>query len=303
MSKKAKVIDISNVSVSFGSKLALSDVSLSIEKGELYGLLGPNGAGKSTLFRVLTGLIHPNSGKVAISNIDVLSNRIQSQEQFVYLPGDVHLYDRLSGQENLDFLGNMHSQKPSRQKEILERFKFDKSDLRRKVKNYSSGMRQKIAIASVFQHDTPIYILDEPTMGLDPFMQSEFALLIEEENKKGKTIVLSSHTLSEVERVCRRIGIIRQGEIVYDGLLDDLRGSLARKLDAIFSSDVPHNKWEGLEGLQQVDGTKRHHLVTFMGDPKAYLATLAQLPVENISIENASLEEAFKQYYKDKNDV
>ena len=290
-------IRVRGVTVAFGATKALSNVDLSIDRGELYGLLGPNGAGKSTLFRALTGLIRPKSGQIQIRGLDTVNDRLKTQKEFVYLPGDVRLYGHLSGQENLNFLGNLHSSKPLRQKEILKRFKFNTHDLRRKVKNYSSGMRQKIAIASVFQHDTPIYILDEPTAGLDPFMQSEFAQLLEEERNKGKTILLSSHTLSEVERVCERVGIIRQGKIVYDGLLESLRESLARKLNVVFSKKVPHNKWKVVPGLQKIDGTERHHLITFTGDPKPFLEMLAAMPVEDISIENASLEEAFRQYY------
>ncbi len=296
-------VKINNVSVSFGPKRALDAVDISITTGELYGLLGPNGAGKSTLFRVLTGLLRPDGGSVRILGTDMLSDRISVQAQFAYLPGDVRLYGHLSGQENLDFLGSLHKLKPTRQREILERFKFDKADLGRKVKHYSSGMRQKIAIASVFQHDVPIYILDEPTTGLDPLMQSEFAQLLDEERQRGKTILISSHTLSEVERVCRRVGIIRSGKIVYDGSLDDLRETLARKLDVVFASDVAHSTWEGLRGFNEVSGTDRRHIVTFTGDPKPFLKAVSNLPVEDISIENASLEEAFKHYYEVSNDV
>jgi ABC-2 type transport system ATP-binding protein len=297
------ILETIDVSVKLGQKLILQRINFTVPHGEIFGVLGPNGAGKSTLFRTITGLITPHTGSIKIQGHDIVRSRLLAQAQFAYLPGDVRLYGSLTGKDNLEFFGHLHPNPPTRQKEILERLNFDQDDLGKKINNYSSGMRQKIALTIAFQHDPALYILDEPTTGLDPLVQSQVAQLLEEERKQGKTILLSSHTLSEVERVCNQVAILRQGEIVFSGAIDTLKSDLTRQLNVVFSKDVDHQAWEGLPGFKEVTGTSKHHVVTFTGDPKPLLKLLITLPIENVSITDISLEQAFQKYYQESNHV
>jgi ABC-2 type transport system ATP-binding protein len=291
-------INVHKVSKSFGPNKVLSNISVALGEGELFGVLGPNGAGKTTLFRVINGLLNPNKGYVRVLGYDVATDRIAVQQQIGYIPGDVRLYGNISGQDNLEFFGALHSLPPVRRREMIERFRLTGADLQRKVRSYSSGMRQKVAIIATFQHDPPVYILDEPTEGLDPLMQAEFAQLLDEELGRGKSILISSHTLSEVERICKRVAFIKKGDIVFSGSLDTLRKSALRQLDVVFTKAVKPN-WSKFREVETVSGTPRHHIVTFQGSPKRLLSVLAELPVEDVNLASASLEQAFKSFYEE----
>jgi len=291
------VIEVKDLFKSWGKVHALNGVNLDIGRGQVFGVLGPNGAGKSTMLRIASGLLNPTKGDVQIGGIDLGKHRLKGQAQIAYLPGDVRLYDNLSGEDNLRFLSSLHTVPPSRQSQLLERFEFDASALSRKIRTYSSGMRQKIAIVATFQHDVPIYILDEPTEGLDPLMQAEFAQLIEEEARNGKTFLLSSHTLSEVERTCDHIAILRQGEIIFNGELKDLKKKAIRQLDVTFAKAVDID-WKGTEGVIKVSGSKTRHIVAFRGNPKTFITKLADHPVEDLNLNSASLDETFLAMYR-----
>ncbi|MDX1765862.1 MAG: ABC transporter ATP-binding protein [Candidatus Saccharimonadales bacterium] len=286
----------------WGKVHALNGVDLKVGEGQVFGVLGPNGAGKSTMLRTISGLLNPTKGEIFVSNINVMKHRLQAQTNITYLPGDVRLYDNLSGWENLRFLGDLHTLPPARQSELMDRFKLSNNELGRKIRTYSSGMRQKVAIIATFQHDVPIYILDEPTEGLDPLMQAEFAQLIEEQAKAGKTILLSSHTLSEVERTCDHIAILRQGEIIFNGELKDLRKKAIRQLDVTFGKAVVID-WQKLKGVVSLSGTKTRHIVAFRGNPKPFIAKLAAHPVEDLNLSSASLDETFLNMYREEEDV
>jgi ABC-2 type transport system ATP-binding protein len=296
---KKRILKVEKIRVKLKGKLILNEVSFELNRGELYGLLGPNGAGKSTLFRAITGLINVDEGLIEVCSKDIFTEKIAAQQSFTYLPGDVQLYPNLTGMQNLDFFGKMHDSEPKFRDEILNRLSFNSDDLKNKVKNYSSGMRQKIALACVFQHDVPLYILDEPTTGLDPLVQSSFANFLEEICAKGKTVIISSHTLSEVERVCQNVGIIRSGKIVYDGKLSEINKRIGKRLEVSFSKDTNLTIWDGMPGIKCSDGGGKKHAVLFEGSVKPYLKKLSELSVTDINISSSSLEDAFMEYYKE----
>lgn len=215
------VVSTRNLTRSFGRVMALDGLDLTLDEGEIHGLLGPNGAGKSTTIRILLGLLRTHGGEVEVLGGDPWRDAVRLHRQMAYVPGDVALWPSLTGGEAIDVLGRtrkgVHA---GRRAELIERFALDPS---KKVGTYSTGNRQKVAIIAALASDAMLLILDEPTSGLDPLMESVFAACIEEERERGRSVLLSSHTLAQVERLCDRISIIRAGRVVESGSLTELR--------------------------------------------------------------------------------
>lgn len=214
-------IEITDLVKTFGSTRALDGLDLDVATGEVHGFLGPNGAGKSTTIRVLLGLLRADSGEVSVLGQHPWHDAVRIHRRLAYVPGDVALWPNLSGGEAIDLLCRLRGQVlPRRRAELIERFDLDPT---KKGSTYSKGNRQKVAIVAALASEVELLILDEPTAGLDPLMEAVFAECIDEERRKGRTVLLSSHTLAQVERLCDRISIIRTGRIVESGSLTDLR--------------------------------------------------------------------------------
>ncbi len=282
----------------FGSTVALDGIDLRVPAGVVYGFLGPNGAGKTTALRILAGLLNPTAGEALVLGLDSRRNRQEVQARIGFLPGEVHLYGDATGAENLRFLAGVHTRAPQHQAALLERFELPAAVLDRKVRTYSRGMQQKLGIVAAFQHDPPLLILDEPTEGLDPLMQAAFADLVEEMARQGRTVLLSSHALSEVERTCERVAMIRRGRIIFEGDLTDVRNRALRRLDVVFGEPVEID-WRQYGGVTAVEGTPRHHVVTFTGSPRELLRLVMDQPVEDLTLGATSLEEGFLSYYRE----
>lgn len=215
------VINIQNLTRDYGNGKGIFEVSISVDKGEVFGFLGPNGAGKTTTIRHLMGFIKPKAGNCQINGLDCWKNSDEIQKSLGYIPGEINFFDDMTGKEFLKFISKYRNLKnDNRMSEMIDRFELDPKG---KIKKMSKGMKQKLGIVAAFMHDPDILILDEPTSGLDPLMQNRFIELIEEEKKKGKTILLSSHMFEEVEHTCDRIGIIRNGRIVTVDSIDTMR--------------------------------------------------------------------------------
>ncbi|MGP4072663.1 ABC transporter ATP-binding protein [Piscibacillus sp. B03] len=206
----------------FGKVEALKGVDIELNKGEVYGFIGPNGAGKSTTIRILLGILKPTSGKGAIFGKDVWTDAVEIHKRIAYVPGDVNLWSNLTGGEVIDFFTKMRGAEINleRKEELIKKFQLDPT---KKCGTYSKGNRQKVALVSAFAADADLYILDEPTSGLDPLMERVFQECVLEAKAEGKSVLLSSHILSEVEKLCDKVGIIRDGEIIESGSLEDLR--------------------------------------------------------------------------------
>jgi ABC-2 type transport system ATP-binding protein len=277
--------------------VAIASLDLTVPEGCVYGFLGPNGAGKTTTLRLLAGLIRPSTGTATVLGYDVWRERRSIQESIGYLPGEVRLYDEATGMENLDLMACLHPMPPVRRSDLTERFELPHSLLERKVSTYSRGTLQKLGLVAAFQHDAPVYLLDEPTEGLDPLMRAVFAELLEEENRNGKTILVSSHVLTEVERTCDLVAIIRSGRLLFQGPLVDLRAQARRSLEVVFTEPTPVD-WRSHPTVEEVQGTGRHHLVYFRGNPQPLLRKLVDLPVEDLSLGPGSLEDTFLSFYR-----
>lgn len=278
----------------YGKTRGVENLSLSIEKGEIFGFLGPNGAGKTTSIRLLSGLLHPTKGRARIFGQDITKDSVTIREEIGYIPGDVRLYPKMTGEELLNFFASFKPNKPPVLKdELIKRFDLD---LSRRVREYSKGMKQKLAVIVAFMHDPKLLILDEPTLGLDPLMQREFYNLLREFKEKGKTVFLSSHILSEVERVCDRVGIIRDGHLVATESVDEIREKKIRNVEVTFKEKVEDTVFN-LEGVT-VSGRHNHTLkLVVKGDIAPLVNKISSYKIEDLVIIPASLEEIFMEFY------
>jgi ABC-2 type transport system ATP-binding protein len=276
---------------------ALRDLTITVREGEIFGFLGPNGAGKSTTIRILLGFLHPSRGGATVLGHDVATDGLAIRRRLGYLPGGIALYDSMDGGELLRYLAQLYDRDTPLQAELLERLELPAADLRRPIRDYSRGMRQKVGIIQALQHDPELAVLDEPSEGLDPLMQRAFYEILEERRRAGRTIFFSSHILSEVERVCDRVAIIRRGELVALSDVESLLQRRRRHVELRADGDLP--SLEGVRGVSRVsvsDGVLRCELD---GDPGAFLAAIRDVAVRDLTIEPARLEEAFLEFYAD----
>ncbi len=215
------VLKTTDLTKKFGKFTALNGVNIEVNKGEVFGFIGPNGAGKSTTIRVLLGILKATDGEAKIFGKDAWKDAVEIHKRIAYVPGDVNLWPNLTGGEVIDLFVELRgANNKSRREELIKKFDLDPS---KKCGTYSKGNRQKVALIAAFSSDADLYILDEPTSGLDPLMERVFQECVMNAKNEGKSILLSSHILSEVERLCDKVGIIRQGQIIETGTLDELR--------------------------------------------------------------------------------
>ena len=215
------VVSVKNLAKNFGRFKALNGVNFELREGEVYGFIGPNGAGKSTTIRVLLGILQATAGTATVFGKDAWKDAVEIHRRIAYVPGDVNLWPNLTGGEVIDLFTRLRrSGHKSRREELIERFDLDPT---KKCRTYSKGNRQKVALVAAFSSEADLYILDEPTSGLDPLMEQVFQRCVQEVKAEGKTVLLSSHILSEVEKLCDTLGIIRRGEIIETGTLQELR--------------------------------------------------------------------------------
>jgi ABC-2 type transport system ATP-binding protein len=288
-------IETSALTKHYGHLRALESLDLVVRAGEVFGFLGPNGAGKSTTIRLLLGFLHPTAGGGRVLGLDIVRDSVAIRRRIGYLPGGIALYDTLSGARLLDYLGELTGRPPVRRRELCERLELSPSTLQRLVRDYSRGMRQKIGIVQALQHDPELAVLDEPSEGLDPLMQRAFYEILDALKAEGRTIFFSSHVLSEVERVCDRVAIVRQGRLV---VLEETGALLARRKRNVqmrFSGVPP--RLDGVPGVSAVERSDGHLRCRVEGDVGPFLAAIADAGVEDLTIEPARLEEAFLEFY------
>jgi ABC-2 type transport system ATP-binding protein len=290
-------ISIQGLVKSFGRTRALDGLDLSVDVGEVHGFLGPNGAGKTTTLRVLLGLVRAEGGRAELLGGDPWRDAVVLHRRLAYVPGDVALWPNLSGGEVIDLLGRLRGGlDPTRRAELLERFDLDPT---KKSRTYSKGNRQKVALVAALASEVELLLLDEPTLGLDPLMEAAFRDCVRERRDAGRTVLLSSHILAEVEAVCDRVTIIREGHTVETGALASLRHLTRTRLTAELVAPVP----DGLDALAgvhelQVDGSR----VSCEVEPGALdevLRALSRVGVRGLVSQPPTLEELFLRYYGD----
>jgi beta-exotoxin I transport system ATP-binding protein len=284
------------LSKNFGAGRGLFDLDLEVERGEIFGFLGPNGAGKSTTMRLLVDLIRPTAGSATVLGLDSRAGSLEIRRRVGFLAGDFGLYPKLTGAVVLDYLAELRGGvERGRRDALAERFG---ADLHRPIRELSTGNRQKLGLIQAFMHDPELLILDEPIAGLDPLVQQSFHSLLAEVRGRGATIFLSSHTLSEVERVTDRLAILREGRLVVVDSLDNLRRVAVQRLEIEFAAPVPAQAFRGLPGVRDVTAAGSTVTVAFQGSADPVVKAAAAQEVRAIRSREDDLEEIFLRYYR-----
>jgi ABC-2 type transport system ATP-binding protein len=292
-------IEIRALTKCYGKLTAVSNLDLRVDCGEILGFLGLNGAGKTTTIRILLDLLRPTSGSASILGHDCQKQSLEARALVGYLPGELGIYKDLTGREVLNLLARLGSRPLNEQyrRELQERLEFPENDLRRKLREYSTGMKRKLGLLQALQTDPPLLILDEPTEGLDPLMQESFYDLLSEVKGRGRTVFMSSHVLPEVARVCDRVALIRKGELSLLSTVEEIRRLAPRRVRVLFSRDV--NLTEVLdEGVEVVDVKPRLWSLRVEGVLGPLLSMLTGYPVEDIEVEEPRLEDVLIKYYR-----
>jgi ABC-2 type transport system ATP-binding protein len=293
-------IDISHLVKTYPGKTpvrAVRDISLQVERGEIFGFLGPNGAGKTTTIRCMLDLIRPTSGAITIFGLDARRDSQAIHRRIGYLPGDVRLPGDLTAKQFLDRYSHMAGQEPALLPSLLERFEVP---LNRKLKGFSKGMRQMVGILQAFMCDPELVILDEPTGGLDPLGQRTFNEFILDEASKGRTVFMSSHILGDVEKTCQRVGVIRGGELVAVEEIEQLRERAGQTVTVEFADGAPEAQLRALPNVRSVEQQKDgSYSLKIAGSIDPLIKALAQHEVRRLAVDEAPLEEVFLKFYTD----
>ncbi len=276
--------------------MALEGVDLEVAHGECLGFLGPNGAGKTTFIRLALGIIRPTAGSVAINGHDLATDRIAALTDVGYVPGDLGLVREVTGARMLTALGRLHPRPPVLRERLLGALELDDVALGRRISEYSTGMRRKLGLVAALQYDPPVIILDEPTAGLDPVVQARLLEMLEERAQAGRTVFFSSHMLGEVDELCDRVAMVREGRLLLVRDVAELRRARLRTVEVLFDGDVAPSAYmvDGIADLR-VEGHVHHF--TMAGDPGALLTRLGALAPRDITIESARLEDVFRSLY------
>ena len=291
------VIAASGLSKDYGSGRGLFGLDMEVGAGEIFGFLGPNGAGKSTTMRLLLDLIRPTSGSARVLGLDTRADSVEIRRRIGFLPGDLALYPKLTGRAVLDYLAQLRGGVDPRVRDALGE-RFD-ADLDRPVRQLSTGNRQKLGLIQAFMHEPELLILDEPIAGLDPLVQQSFHELLREVSAEGRTVFLSSHTLSEVERVTQRLAILRRGRLVVVDSLENLRKVAVQRIEIEFGEHVPAEEFRALTGVKEVEATELSLTVSFEGSADAVIKAAAAHEVRAIRPHEDDLEDIFLRYYRE----
>jgi ABC-2 type transport system ATP-binding protein len=295
------VIHLEGLTKSYGKNRGVVGLDLEVYPGEVFGYLGPNGAGKTTTIRLLLDLIRPTSGRAVVLGSEPRAGGPALRRRIGYLAGDPALYRKMTGRQLLTYLGHLRGLDGLGPAEVLaERLELD---LSRPIGDLSRGNRQKVAVVQAFMHSPQLLVLDEPTSGLDPLMQREFYGLVAEAKAEGRTVFLSSHVLSEVERIADRVGIVREGRLVVVEGLEALKAKALRRLEIHFATPVPREEFASLPGVQDVAVEGSMLSCTVIGSIDRLLKAAARYEVVNLVSHEADLEDLFLRYYEGAGDA
>ncbi len=296
------VIETSKLTKYYGKSRGIVDLDMSVQEGEIYGFIGPNGAGKSTTIRTLLGLIHPTSGSATVFGKDILTSGPEIRQEVGYLPSEVFYYDDMRAIDLLKYSASFYDKDAkateARAKELAERFDLD---LKKKIDDLSYGNKKKVGIIQGLAHKPKLIILDEPTGGLDPLIQQEFFHLLKEENAEGATVLFSSHILSEVQKLCDRVAIIKEGSIIRVDQIKTLLENATKRLTLELATQADQSAF-ALEGVSDLAVTNHTVSFLFRGHVNELTGLLAKLDLLDLQVVEPDLEEIFLHYYQ-KEDV
>ncbi|TMF67801.1 MAG: ABC transporter ATP-binding protein [Chloroflexi bacterium] len=294
----APIIEVERLTKSYGGKRGIVDVSLEVGEGEVFGFLGPNGAGKTTTIRILMALLRADAGRARIAGLDCWEKSIDVKRLIGYVPGEPSLDPNLTGGQILEYFANLRGGvDQSYLKKLVDRFDLDTS---RKFRQYSTGNKRKVVLIQAFMHRPRVLVLDEPTSGLDPLNQQEFDAMVREARDEGHTVFFSSHVLSEVEKTCSRIGIIREGRLVRVGGIHELAEIKRYEITITFAQLVPADSFASLEGVTSVEPLNNGAGVRLavQGPADAVIKAAARYPVVSLTSVEPSLEDTFLRFYE-----
>ncbi len=289
------VIEINKLSKSYGKSRGIVDVSFNVEEGEIFGFIGPNGAGKSTTIRTLLALIYPTSGSATIFGKDCIKYSSEILKDIGYLPSEVFYYDGMKVIDLLRYSASFYKKDCS--KKMVDIAKALDLDLHKKIEDLSFGNKKKVGIVQGLLHSPKLIILDEPTSGLDPLMQQNFFELIKEENKNGATVLFSSHILSEVQKVCDRVAIIKEGSIVKVEKISTLKESSYKRI-AVEAATSIANDFFSIEGVTNLNVKDKDASFLYKGNLNSIISRLTELDIKNFTVAEPDLEEIFLHYYQ-----
>lgn len=287
------ILELKHLKKYYGKELGIEDISLKLNKGEIYGFIGPNGAGKSTTLRTIIGLINKTSGSIYFNNEEINNNNPKIKEEIGYLPSEINLYDDMTVKELLNYHETFYNKNcTTKRKELVKLLKIDEN---KKIEDLSLGNLKKVGIVLSMMHEPKLLILDEPTSGLDPIMQNIFHNILIEEKKKGTTILYSSHILSEVSNICDKIGFIKKGIIIKEDLIENIQKNNYTYL-TISSKEISKIK----QDLKLEIKEENNNEIKFINnlDPNTIIKQLSKYHIDKLLIENISLEDLFANYYK-----
>ena len=294
---ESPAIEVDHLTKKYGNFTAVDDLSLTIERGEIFGFLGPNGAGKSTTIRSILDLIRPTLGSCRVLGLDSRTDAVEIRRHLGFLPADLALYPNLTGRRTIEYLANLRGGVDmTRVDELAERFD---ADLDRKVGEYSSGNRQKVGLILAFMHRPQVVILDEPITGLDPLVQLAFHTLMKEHVAQGNTVFLSSHTLSEVERVADRVAFIRRGKLIAVERMSELQEKSLRRVTLEFPQPVAASAFDGVEGVHDATSEGTQVTARYEGAMAPLLAVATANGVLSLTTASVDLDELFLEYYRE----
>ena len=296
MATQEPAVVIENLVKSYGKVQAVRGISMSVERGEIFGFLGPNGAGKTSTIRCMLDVIRPTAGAIRVLGLDAQRDTHALHQRIGYLPGDVRLPGRMTGKQIIDYFSRLQGREPVLLHKLVELFDVE---MKRPLKGYSKGMRQKIGIVLAFMCDPDVLILDEPTSGLDPLLQKVFNEFLLEEQARGKTIFMSSHIMSDVEKVCQRVAVIRSGELVTVEAVEALREKAGQQVTVEFGEAVPVEELSRIPGVSEVTKTNGSYHFNISGSMDALIKVLSQHEVIRLHSQEAPLEEVFLKFYEE----
>jgi ABC-2 type transport system ATP-binding protein len=295
MTTPEPVIVIDNFHKSYGKVQAVKGISMRVEQGEIFGFLGPNGAGKTTTIRCMLDVIRPTSGTLRVLGLDAQRDKMELHQHIGYIPGDVRLPGQMTGKQIINYFSRLQGRQPVLLNDLLARFEVE---IKRPLKGYSKGMRQKIGIVLAFMCDPDVLILDEPSSGLDPLLQRTFNEFLLQEQGRGKTIFMSSHIMSDVEKVCQRVAVIRQGEIVTIEEVEKLRQKAGQRVTVEFVDAVSADDLSRIPGVSMVTYHNHAYHFNVSGSMDALIKALSRHEVLRLQAEEAPLEEVFLKFYE-----
>jgi ABC-2 type transport system ATP-binding protein len=293
----AAIIAVNDLTKSYGRSRGVTHVTFSVDEGSVFGFLGPNGAGKTTTIRVLMGLLHPTSGHASVGGLDCWAQSVEVKKLVGYLPGELSLDPNLTGGQILEYFANLRGGVDKAFAEsLIARLELDTT---KRFREYSRGNKQKVGLVQAFMHKPKLLILDEPTSGLDPLNQQEFNKLVAETRADGRTIFLSSHILPEVEQVCERVGIIREGELVRVDDVSALRDLRHHEVEITFAGPAPVDAFQALPGVSSATAENSGDVarLTVQGDLGEVLRVAVERGAVNLTTHEPSLEDIFLRYY------